>query len=241
MIKEEIPESLEEVFKLRLGNVFIASFLISFLFVNWQSVYATFFVSQDVISEMKNVTKINYILDFYGGWGLLGVLQKVWLLIIAPLIGVYLVHWPLAELGLKLYEKDLKTHEEKKLLRDRSLTKKIESEKRVLEAKEEVKEIEERFLTSEEKWEIDLKDFFEEEKFQNLVNRLIDAEYNGNSDTKGFTSSEKAFLESNNIINIDHSGYFVFTEKGRWLVKKFSVIRLRNEYDNEISIDDLPF
>jgi hypothetical protein len=133
---DDLINDTKEAIKKRLGSPLYANFFISWLGYNWETVYVTLFIDQNILLDSKQITKIEYIQSLYGTGNFLEWFCTIAKLFIFPAISVWAILWGLNKLDLKIYKKDLANKKRKQIA-------KIESEKEELKAEKEKFEAEE--------------------------------------------------------------------------------------------------
>lgn len=175
-------ETVKEWIKYRTSSVLYWTFAVSWLLTNWKIWYISFFVSEEYIFNRFWILKVEYIENIYRISWWYGV-GNIFLLIIIPWLAVYSIHWWLSKLETKVYKKS----EENK------------SEKRRINAKQEIEYRKSQKFIETEKWQtldIEEKNINKEKVIEESksIEQLREEEYDNlksHAKTKLFTALEQ--------------------------------------------------
>lgn len=226
----DIISSVKTTIRDRLVSIMYGTFIISWCIWNWELIYITVFVDQDIILKTVNQLKIDYILTQYSWDNWLGVLWSSVKLLLGPIIMTYVIIWWFSKLDFicfKRYHSD-KFNKKNELFKMEN--KLLNKEKTVLEKKEENVEIEKKIqkeMTDEEKWNAEYKDFRSSNQFHRAIKEMQQCiyEHSGYLDTAGYRmrSEITAYLHVNGLIAFSEKSRNIITatEKGKYYLRKF--------------------
>lgn len=183
-----------EYLQKRASSTFLVSVTIFWCILNWQGLYATFFVDQKYIYDRFGVTKDKYIEDNFFGWrpkeyDYLGD----WVLVVKPakfalsVLFAWVYVWWLPKWVLnKAYEKDIDYKYERKMMKikkEHELTlgqKKISEEKLdIIKTEAETEKIKKDVFSNKRKWSLEFEAVCNRSDFGNIMNLLKDVSYGG--------------------------------------------------------------
>ncbi|MDQ5938468.1 MAG: hypothetical protein QG603_277 [Patescibacteria group bacterium] len=233
----EIVDSVKNAIKERLGSIMYGMFLISWIGWNWQVIYTTLFIDQNIILANTGLLKIDYIKNIY---------TNKWIftrnIILGPIISTYLIIWWLSKIDLICSRKNYSNKAKKEL-------EKAKIEKNLLKEKQSI--LDERIetvrkekiitqeLTKEQRWSMDFKDISSTKIYRNAMEDLEICLYkhDGYLSIDGFPnyhmkSENISFLHTNDIVNFVEGtrNQINLTEKGKYYLREF----IKNKKDSYI-------
>lgn len=216
----------------RMDSSMYGSLIISWCLWNWEFLYITFFVDQDIIFELTDKLKIEYLLSQYvwTPWYSLGVWSSLKLFIL-PLLSAYFIvfwlsrieNWFFRETTSHQYAKKREMNQQEQIF--------LEETQKVLKTKVENVEIEKRIeteMSDEEKWDIEYDDAMQDNQFKVKMARLQQVLYKHSGYTSNLLeipegSEFLAYFDANGLVTRfkDKTNYVESTEKGRYFMKKY--------------------
>ncbi len=230
----EIVDSVKNAIKERLGSIMYGMFLISWIGWNWQVIYTTLFIDQNIILANTGLLKIDYIKTFYtNAWVFFGSI------VIGPAISTYLIIWWLSKIDLMCSRKNYSNKAKKELEKtkiEKDLLKEKQSilDERIETVRKEKIIIQE--LTKEQRWSIDLKDIASTKIYRDAMQELEICLYRheGYLSTVDYHMRPEylSFLDANDVINFieGHRNQIHLTEKGKYYLREF----IKNKKDSYI-------
>lgn len=226
----EVSESIREALEERLTSPFYGYFLISWLIINWDYVYAAFFIDGELIYEEKNLLKNDYMLQ------LILPAQYEWLywwnFLILPFLVTLAAFWFMPYVTRFFFRKHIKNKIRNEQIRAQELEAEIKAETKVLEAEvEQAKVREEAEKTSPELlWRKEFEDFKKTTLYSNFE-QLIEHFYqhDGSISFMPPFGTSNQVIDKNMLVFADVQGLikisgnnFTFTEKGKAFVRFYT-------------------
>lgn len=236
--RHEVTDSIREALEERLSSPFYGYFILSWTLVNWDYLYAAFFLSGDTIFEKTGLLKNEYLLqtvlpEHYGSF------LYWWNFLLLPFIITIIAFWLMPFVTRIFFKKHIRNQIKMEEIRAEEMVAGAEAEKTVLEAETKVLEAEvEQARAKEEVTKVNPSVLWKKEygafksgklykKFEELIEHFY--EHNGfisynNPHGFGEITLDKdilVFADVNGLINID-GNEFEFTEKGKTFVKYYS-------------------
>lgn len=235
-------KSFESTLDERMWSSMYGTFIITWIIANWQAIYTTLFIDQELIFKTYNLLKIDYVWLYFYGWG---NFTTYWKLFFEPIIFTYLIIWFLSKIELicfkknytnKINQRNAAIEEEEKLLqKEKNLE---ENRWKILDKKEENIDKEkkiEKEITNEEKWEDDFIKLRTWVIFTSSMHDLRRSIYEFNwrtRETDNFnrevifqlTSEQTSYLHVNGLIDFqDGTGNQIIelTEKWKFFMKRY--------------------
>ena len=215
---------------------FYGAFVISWLAWNWKVWYLTFFVDSNLLLRNKDILKIDYILNVYGGSNLWHLIYGLGHLIILPFLSAWFFIYIFPKITCKFYEKSIENENINKLIRlkkEKELSQaeeiqfkakraKLEEEEKFLEKKKAIKQIKSE-KSQEEKWDEEFEEFKRTKYFLNFAT-IKRSYYDTDRWASDIPSDIKAYCDSNGVIEmVDHgnSSKISLTNKGKYFMKRY--------------------
>lgn len=232
----EFVSSINKTINDRFGNIMYGTFVVSWCVWNWESIYITFFVDQDIILQLYGQLKISYLQSQYSFSSLSISIWSIVRLIIGPALSTYIIIWWLSKIDFLCNKKYFSSNfaKEKELTRQQKQI--LIDEKSVLIKKEEnikLKKDIRKELSNEERWEIEESEFHKNKLYGEAMQSLETCLYSHHGQLTVFNeytstpifdipSNQLAFLDVNKLISFnDPKSYISATEKGKYFLKKF--------------------
>lgn len=228
MKANKILDSAKEVLEKRWGSAMYGTFFISWVIWNWEVIYLTIFVDQDLIYEITNNLKIHYVVSQYSWDGFWSVVWSLVRLMFGPAFSTFVILWGIAEIDILCYKKDVSNDIRKENEKIKQQGVYLKKEKKVLKEKEQnislAKDIE-REMPKKQKWNNEYSAEILNSKFSGRMNEFKICLYDnrGNLIQSNLSSDNLAYLDSNGLIGFE--GKFrqtiIATDKGKYFLKKF--------------------
>jgi len=222
----EIALSLKSAIKERLVGAMYGTFIISWCIWNWEAIYITFFVSQDLILETTKQLKIDYLLTSYSWVGFWSGFWQLTKLLFGPAVSTILIIWLVSKLDFLCFKKNYsnKIGKEKEVIRQESgvLTKK----KGVLEKRKKNVDMEKKIeqkMTNEEKWDAEYERIKNTAAFINAMSYLNKSLYSNGGFLGDVPPEHIAYFDLNNLTTF-HKGdrnRVDATERGKYFLKRY--------------------
>lgn len=235
----EVPASMHEALKDRLSSPFYGFFIISWIIVNWDFIYAAIFVSGDNIYHKTNLLKNEYLLQnvlpaHY-------VSLEYWLtFIIYPLILTLIVFWPMQYVTRFFLIRHIENKKNEERIKNQALkvrAETIKAETAVYEAEIEQakREKEAAEISPELGWKKEYEQFKNHPLFDKFQ-KIIDSVYSNNGRTYvneydseiqewySFSVPQDVlvFADVNDLITKSNTGNISFTQKGKSFVRYYT-------------------
>ena len=238
--KNEITNSIKNTMEHRSRSIMYGTFIITWLIWNWESLYITFFIDQDIIYESYKQLKISYLMEqYYFEWSSISMLVVFGKLFIGPLLSTYIIIWWISKIDLICNKKHLEYEFEKKnqLIEKQQLfyekeTSLLASEKEKITREKEIKKEE---LSQEELWDKREKEIKNNKLYKTSMNNLKQCLYEHRGRTIVYANDREdpifmipweqlAFLDTNGLIEFTNNDKEQInpTAKGKYLLKKIS-------------------
>lgn len=220
-----------EYLQKRASSTFLVSVTIFWCILNWQGLYATFFVDQKYIYNRFGVTKDKYIEDNFFGWrpkeyDYLGD----WVLVVKPakfalsVLFAWVYIWYLPKWVLnKAYKKDIEYKYERKNMKiekeyELTLKQKELSERKleIIETEVKTEKIKEDNITDEQRWEIEYDQISGRGDFVYMMNLLRDVSY-GDAYYSDVSAEDRMKIDLWGL----YDGHI--TQKGRFFLNKYII------------------
>lgn len=104
--KNEFVESIKKAVRERISSPLYGTFLIAWLLFNWKVAYLTIFVDGEILLELGQVNKLDYILSLYEFSNFKYIALSIFQLAIGPAISVFLYFWVLSHVADRIIKKD---------------------------------------------------------------------------------------------------------------------------------------
>ncbi len=236
MKANNILDSVKEVLEKRWGNAMYGTFIISWVIWNWDVIYITFFVDQDLIFETTGQLKIYYVTSQYSWDELRSVIWSLVRLLFGPAFATFVILWGIVEIDIFCYRKDVSNEIRKENERIKQKEEFLLKERKVLEEEQENVAIAEELrisLPEEKKWENEYKELSENDIFKKAMGQVKTCLYAYGGRIKvyasmggiefAYPSDYLAYLDANGLIEFfdEDKGRIGATKKGKYFLKKF--------------------
>lgn len=231
----EIIDSIKDAVKERVGSIMYGMFFISWIGWNWQLIYITFFVDQNILFQNTGLIKIDYINSVYYNIWWWTVLKTI----IFPAASAYIIIWWLSGIDLLCSKKHYKNKAKKEIEKSKIEKELLKEEQSVLEEKKKTvkkeKEVQKE-LSQEDKWKLDIQKIKDYEVYKKYMEELEIClyEYRGQTTAYNYRLAPEtlAFLDTNNLINFTNSNRnnLELTDKGKFFLKQY----IQNKKDSYI-------
>lgn len=235
---------LRKALKDRWGSLMYGTFIASWCIWNWEILYVTFVLDQDLLFTGSHKLKIDYLVDIYDNGQKffdinLGVLLTDFIfLFLGPLLSAFFIVWIVPWMdrcfSKKGFENKFKSDQIETDYRIKYLKlKKKESEAETKEVEQNVKKVKQENLLIKEmpqkkKWDIEYENLSKVNKFKTKMADLQYVLYKRSGYTSDLVSTpggpeNLAFFDANGLVTRfkDNTNYIESTEKGRYFMKKY--------------------
>lgn len=235
-INNEAASSLNESFEERVSSPMYGTFAIAWVIWNWEAIYTTFFINDDLLYEIFEITKLEYIQTIYPFSTFYEVFISFLKLAIGPFLSVLVYFWVLSWIANKIFAKDLSIKAGRTVARKRveqdierlALTHLDIREKQV-EKKVEIQEKEKELTKS---WNIEYQKLKRNKDLFNNFSYIFESIYNHYGDvTRGFgdgrprfeiPSSMLAYADSNDLVLFSSNRRGIsLTDKGKHFMSRY--------------------
>jgi hypothetical protein len=230
----EIYESIKERLSEKLGSPMYWDFVIAWSIINWKYIYITFFVSEELILQERGMLKNEYLLLTlvpYTDSIQVYIIIVLWKFLFFPgLVAVFAIYF-LSKLDFIIFRKVHSLKNEKKDEQYKQDKKLLESQKEVLVAEQERKEVENQIresLSDEDLWDIEFNKSKSVPIFAAALNELRASVYEHEGQIHHhnwqFDPNYLSYVDVNDLIKMeDHLGStkIIITPKGKYFLKKF--------------------
>ena len=222
--KHEVTEAIREALEDRVTSPFYGYFIISWLLVNWNYIYAALFVNAQYVFEKTGLLRNEYLFQEVLPAHL--VSTTYWLdFLVIPFIFTCAAFWLMPLLTRVFFRQHIRNKIKNEGIRAEEMAAEIKAEEKILEAEVSKAKVEKEAhqSTPEVLWKNEYKEF-KENPLHKIFYNLIEHYYKHNAQIETQQGKIRndllVFCDVNKLINIDYNS-FELTNKGKEFVKLY--------------------